>query len=60
MGIEATDLVLHDWWNMTPAERQQAIDDVRALANSHTGRRARSLNVVASYFHFLTEKGPLR
>jgi acyl-CoA reductase-like NAD-dependent aldehyde dehydrogenase len=51
------DLVLHDWRNMPPEERRQALADIRALAESHADehRRARALHVIASFFHFLTE-----
>jgi len=54
------DLVLHDWWNLSAEERETALSDIRALAAtfgaaapSGPGRRARALNVVASFFHFL-------
>jgi hypothetical protein len=59
------DLVLHDWRNLSPAEREQALTDIRALASTFgeatprgAGRRARALNIVASYFHFL-DRGAL-
>lgn len=54
------DLVLHDWWNLSPDERAMALDDIRALATTFgsaspqgAGRRARAINIVASYFEFL-------
>jgi len=58
--LKAIDLVLHDWRNLSAEERETALSDVRALATtfgaaapSGAGRRARALNIVASYFHFL-------
>lgn len=48
------DLVLHDWANMPLSEQRQALADVRALAETHTGTRARAINIVASFFHFVT------
>lgn len=55
------DLVLHDWWNLSPEERATALEDVRALATTFdaasphgAGRRARAINIVASFFHYLT------
>ena len=55
--MKPIDLVLHDWLNMPPEERAQALRDIRALAESHAGdqRRARALSIAASFFHFLTE-----
>jgi hypothetical protein len=54
------DLVLHDWRNLSREERETALNDIRALATTFgeaspkgAGRRARALNVIASYFHFL-------
>ena len=59
--MKTIDLVLHDWWNLTAEERETALADIRALATTFgeaaphgAGRRARSLNIVASFFHFLT------
>jgi hypothetical protein len=56
------DLVLHDWRNLSPEERKTALNDIRALATTFpeasphgAGRRARALNIVASFFHFLDE-----
>jgi hypothetical protein len=53
-------LVLHDWRNLSREERETALDDIRALATTFdkaspegAGRRARALNIIASYFHFL-------
>lgn len=65
-GISAIDLVVHDWRNMPEHERQQALEDVRALAESEGSRgpsegarrRARALNIMATFFHFLTEANP--
>jgi hypothetical protein len=54
--IRTIDLVLHDWRNMPPEERQQALKDVTELAARHEGRRARALNIMVSFFHFLTEQ----
>lgn len=61
--MRTIDLVLHDWWNLSPQEREAALGDIRALATTFgaasphgDGRRARSLNIVASFFHFLTPK----
>lgn len=61
MTLKPIDLVLHDWWNLSPEERETALNDIRALATTFgeasvrgAGRRARSLNIVASFFHFLT------
>jgi hypothetical protein len=55
------DLVLHDWRNLSAEERETALSDIRALATTFgeatprgAGRRARALNIVASYMHFLT------
>jgi acyl-CoA reductase-like NAD-dependent aldehyde dehydrogenase len=58
MTIRAIDLVLHDWRNMPPEERARALEDIRALAETHKAdhRRMRALNIVASFFHFLTEE----
>jgi hypothetical protein len=68
MNLSPIDLVLHDWMNLSAEERETALNDIRALAMtfgkaapSGSGRRARSLQIVASFFHFLTpprEKGP--
>jgi hypothetical protein len=59
--MKPIDLVLHDWMNLSPEERETAVNDIRALATTFgqasghgAGRRARSLNIVASFFHFLT------
>ena len=59
----AIDLVLHDWKNLSPEERATALNDIRALATTFgeasvhaPGRRARALNIVASFFHFLDER----
>jgi len=57
-------LALHDWLNMAPEERVRAIADVRELAEKLSTReqhiafrrRARALNVMASYMQFLTEE----
>lgn len=53
-------LVLHDWRNLPPAERTTALADIHALAATFgeaslgpAGRRARALNIVASFFEFL-------
>lgn len=61
--MNAIDLVLHDWRNLSPEERETALNDIRALAATFgeasphgAGRRARSLNIVASFFHFLELK----
>lgn len=54
--VFALELVMHDWRNMAPEEREQALTDIRTLAATHTGRRARALNIVASFFHFLSPK----
>lgn len=61
--VTAIDLVLHDWRNLSPEERETALSDIRALAETFgeasphgAGRRARSLNIVASFFHFLESK----
>lgn len=60
--MKTIDLVLHDWLNLSPEERKQALADVR-VAETHAepsgalSRRARALNIIASYFHFLTEGG---
>ncbi len=60
--MKPIDLVLHDWRNLSAEERETALNDIRALATTFgkasavgAGRRARSLNIVASFFHFLTE-----
>jgi hypothetical protein len=59
--MNAIVLVLHDWWNLSPEERATALEDIRALATTFgeasphgAGRRARALNIVASFFHYLT------
>lgn len=59
--VSAIALVLHDWWNLSSEERATALEDIRALASTFgeasphgTGRRARALNIVASFFHYLT------
>jgi len=58
--MRAIDLVLHDWWNLSAEEREAALSEIRALAETFgkasphgVGRRARALNIVASFFHFL-------
>jgi hypothetical protein len=58
--MHAIDLVLHDWRNLSREERETALNDIRALASTFgeasahgSGRRARALNIVASFFHFL-------
>ena len=60
--MRTIDLVLHDWFNLTPEERQTAIKDIHALAATFAtatphgaGRRARAMNIVASLLHFLEE-----
>jgi hypothetical protein len=56
MSLKPIDLVVSDWFNMPPEERKQALADIRALAETHAEtRRGRALNIVASFFHFLTE-----
>ena len=53
------DLVLHDWRNMTEGERKAALEGVRALAASLPGRKGRAINVMASFFHFVSaEEAP--
>lgn len=54
-------LALHDWKNLSPAERETALSDVRTLAATFgeastrgPGRRPRALNIIASLVHFLT------
>lgn len=63
--MKVIDLVLHDWRNLSPEERQTAMNDVRALATTFgeasprgPGRRARALNIIASYFHYLETENP--
>jgi hypothetical protein len=56
--MRPSDLVMHDWRNMTPEEREQAIRDVRTLAEStivSEHRRGRALNIIASFFQFVSE-----
>jgi len=52
--IGCAELALHDWRNMPLTEQHQALADIRALAETHEGRRARALNVARSFFYFLT------
>lgn len=56
----ALDLVFHDWMNLAPEERKQALEDIRKLADGYiyekSFRRGRAINIVASFFHFLSEK----
>jgi len=56
--LKLSDLAMHDWHNMTPQEREQALRDVRTLAEStivSDHRRGRALNIMASYFQFVSE-----
>jgi hypothetical protein len=61
--MDAIDLVLHDWRNLSPEERNTALADIRALAETFpaaspygAGRRGRALNIVASFFAMLEEE----
>lgn len=55
--IKPSMLAMHDWLNLQPEEREQALRDLRALAEATIAtdhRRGRALNIMASYFHFVT------
>lgn len=56
--MKIIDLVIHDWRNLRPEERAQAIADVKDLAQKIIAtdhRRGRALNIVASFLGFLEQ-----
>lgn len=60
MNIKPSDLAMCDWLGLRPEEQEQALADLRALAAERAiatnHRRGRALNIMASYFHFITER----